>query len=157
MSHVEHELANFEPEELRQQVTDSWAREQHVQTHDEVAALLSDQLPFQFADPFDPRIAEYEQRTAGAVYAPEVLRKFSSADYGGIEVEDRLGDIRHLVLILAGRYDRTCSVEAAEFMAANVPNAELVVFEKSAHMTFVEENERYVRTVRAFLERHSVS
>ncbi|MDP3676350.1 MAG: alpha/beta fold hydrolase [Novosphingobium sp.] len=34
MSHVEHELANFEPEELRQQVADSWAREQHVQTHD---------------------------------------------------------------------------------------------------------------------------
>ena len=156
MSHIEHELANFEPEELRQQVTDSWAREQHVQTHDEVAALLSDQLPFQFADPFDPRIAEYEQRTAGAVYAPEVLRKFSAEGYG-IEAEDRLGDIPQPVLILAGRYDRVCSVEAAEFMAANVPNAELVVFEKSAHMTFVEENERYVRTVRAFLERHSVS
>jgi len=82
MSHVEHELANFEPEELRQQVTDSWAREQHVQTHDEVAALLSDQLPFQFADPFDPRIAEYEQRTAGTVYSPEVMRKFSSENYG---------------------------------------------------------------------------
>jgi pimeloyl-ACP methyl ester carboxylesterase len=60
-------------------------------------------------------------------------------------------------MILAGRHDRTCSVEAAEFMAANMPNAELIVFEKSAHMTFVEENERYVSTVRAFLERHNVS
>ncbi len=157
MSHVEYELANFQPENLRQQVTDSWAREQHVQTPDEVAALLSDQLPFHFADPFDPRIAEFEQRTAGSVYSPEVLRKSSSEDYGGIEVEDRLEDIPQPVLILAGRHDRTCSVEAAEFMAANVPNAELVVFEKSAHMTFVEENERYVSTVRAFLDRHHVS
>lgn len=43
MSHVKNELANFEPERLRHQVADSWAREQHVQTHDEVAALLSDQ------------------------------------------------------------------------------------------------------------------
>lgn len=157
MSHVEHQLANFEPEELRQQVTDSWAREQHVQTPDDVAALISDQLPFHFADPFDPRIAELEQRTAGTVYSPEVLRKFSSEDYGGIEVEDRLRDIPQPVLVLAGRYDRTCPVEAAEFIAANVPNAELVVFEKSAHMTFVEENERYVTTVRAFLDRHNVS
>jgi proline iminopeptidase len=114
-------------------------------------------IPFHFADPFDPRIAELEQRTAGTVYSPEVLRKFSAEDYGGIEVEDRLGDIPQPVLVLAGRYDRTCSVEAAEFMAANVPNAELVVFEKSAHMTFVEENERYVTTVRAFLDRHHVS
>ncbi len=80
MSHVEHELANFQPENLRQQVTDSWAREQHVQTPDEVAALTLDQLPFHFADPFDPRIAEFEQRTAGAVYSPEVLRKSSSED-----------------------------------------------------------------------------
>jgi len=157
MSHVEHELANFQPEKLRRQVTDSWAREQHVQTPDEVAALISDQLPFHFADPFDPRIAEFKQRTAGMVYSPEVLRKSSSEDYGGIEVEDRLGDIPQPVLILAGRYDRTCSVEAAEFMAANVPNAELVVFEKSGHMTFVEENEHYVNTVRAFLDRHNVS
>jgi proline iminopeptidase len=155
MSHVEQELAKFEPEELRQQVTDSWAREQHVQTPDEVAVLLSDQLPFHFANPLDPRIAEYQQRTAGAVYSPEVLRKFSSEDYGGIEVEDRLGDIPNPVLILAGRYDRTCSVEAAEFMAASVPNAELVVFEKSGHMTFVEENERYVNTIVEFLGQHN--
>jgi proline iminopeptidase len=157
MSHVQHELANFQPEKLRQQVTDSWAREKHVQTPDELAALLSEQLPFHFADPLDPRIAEFEQRTAGMVCSPEVLRKSSSEDYGGIEVEDRLGDIPQPVLILAGRYDRTCSVEAAEFIAANVPNAGLVVFEKSAHMTFVEENERYVSTVRAFLDRHNVS
>lgn len=156
MSHVERELANFEPDELRQQVTDSWARERHVQTHDDVAALLSDQNPFQFFNPFDPRIAEYERRTAGAVYSPEVLRKFSAADYGGIEVEDRLSDIHHPVLILAGRHDRTCSVEAAEFMAANIPNGKLVVFEDSAHMTFVEENELYVNAVRAFLERNNI-
>ena len=157
MSHVKQELATFEPEALRQQVTDSWAREQHVQTHDEVAALMSDQLPFHFADPFDPRIAEFEQRTAGTVYSPEVLRKFSSEDYGGIEAEDRLGDIPQPVLIVAGRYDRTCSVAAAEFMAAHVPNAELVVFEHSAHLPFVEENERYVSTVRAFLDRHNIA
>lgn len=155
MSHVENELANFKPEELRQQVTDSWAREQHAQTQDDVATLMSDQLPFHFADPYDPKIPEYEQRTAGTIYAPEILRKFSSEGYGGIEVEDQLGDIIQPVLIMAGRHDRACSIDASEYMAANIPNSEFVIFEKSAHMTFVEENERYVHTVRSFLERNN--
>jgi proline-specific peptidase len=152
MPHVNEQLENFQPVALRQQVTDSWAKEQHAQTQADVAALLRDQAPFQFRDPFDPRIADYEARTADAVYSPEVLRKFSTADYGGIEVEDRLGQVTQPVLVLAGRHDRTCSVAASEAMAAGIPNARLVVFEDSAHMTFVEENERYVAAVRAFLD-----
>jgi proline-specific peptidase len=153
MSYVDEQLENFEPVELREQVTNSWAREQHARTQDDVASLLSDQMPFHFADPFDPRITEFEERTKGTVYSPEILRKFSNEEYGGIEVEDRLGDIAHPVLILAGRHDRTCSIEAAEFMAGNIPIAEMVVFERSAHMTYVEENEKYLSSVRAFLMR----
>jgi pimeloyl-ACP methyl ester carboxylesterase len=42
-----------------------------------------------------------------------VLRRFASEEYGGIEVEERLGDVTQPVLVLAGRHDRTCSVEAA--------------------------------------------
>ena len=61
-----------------------------------------------------------------------------------------MGDVFHPVLILSGRYDRICSVEASEFMATNISNVKLVVFEQSGHMTFVEENERYVNTVDAF-------
>jgi pimeloyl-ACP methyl ester carboxylesterase len=87
------------------------------------------------------------------VYAPEVLRKLSAEGYGGIEVEDRLGDVAQPVLVLAGRHDRTCTVEAAEAMASSIPDVELVVFEESGHMTFVEEPERYVEVVASFLER----
>jgi pimeloyl-ACP methyl ester carboxylesterase len=57
------------------------------------------------------------------------------------------------VLVLAGRYDRACSVEAAEAIAAGVADSRLVVFEESGHMTFVEENEAYVGAVREFLTR----
>jgi proline iminopeptidase len=84
-----------------------------------------------------------------------VLRHFASEEYGGIEVEDRLGDATQPVLVLAGRHDRTCSVEAARAIAEGVWRGELVVFESSGHMTFVEENEAYIRTVRDFLRRHS--
>lgn len=150
---IQDELAAFEPAELREQVASSWAREAEVQTQEECARLLSDQLPFHFADPCDPRIADYEARTAGAVHAPDVLRHAAVADYGGIDVEDRLGEVTQPVLVLVGRHERTCSVAAAEAIAAGIPDARLVVFEASAHMSFVEENEAYVAAVRAFLER----
>jgi proline iminopeptidase len=154
LSHVEHELANFEPLFLREQVTQSWAKEQEARTPEDVAALIAEQLPFHFADPLDPRIADFARRTAEMVFAPEVLRKAASAAYGSIEVESRLGEIPQALLVLAGRRDRTCSVEAAEVIAAGAPNSELCIFEHSGHMCFAEETERYLDTVRSFLRRH---
>jgi proline iminopeptidase len=153
LAHVEEQLAAFEPVELREQVRSSWAREAQARTQDDVAALLSDQLPFHFADPRDPRIDEMRAAMAGAVYGPDVLRAAATDDYGAIAVEDRLADVTHPVLVLAGRHDRTCPVPAAEAMAAGLPDAELVVFEHSGHMTFVEENAGYLAAVSDFLAR----
>ena len=56
------------------------------------------------------------------------------------------------MLILAGRHDRTCVVEAAEAIAAGIAGAGLVVFEDSGHFSYVEENEAYLAAVRAFLQ-----
>ena len=149
---VEANLAAFEPVELREQVIQSWAREQTAQTAADCDALLHDQLPFHFADPRDPRIPEFERRTAGLVAAPDVLRHFATADYGGIDVEERLGDITQPTLVLSGRHDRTCVVAAGEAIAAGIEGAELVVFEISGHFTYAEENEAYLGAVRRFLQ-----
>jgi len=146
-------LESFEPPELREQVASSWERGSSVTTSQEVEQLLFDQLPFHFRDPNDPRIAEYERRSAGAVYAPEVLRHFATAEDGGIDLEDRLPEVTQPVLVLAGRHDRVCPAEASERMARLLPRAELHVFEESAHMTFVEEPVRYQEVVRGFLGR----
>jgi len=154
LAHVQDNLANFEPAHLREQVTQSWAREAHVQTQEEFEALMHDQMPFHFADPLDPRLVEFERRTVGGIGATTLLRHFATQDYGGIEVEDRLGVITQRVLVLAGRGDRTCVVEGAAAMAAGVPNAQFTIFEHSGHMTYVEENERYLQVVRDFLNLH---
>ncbi len=152
---VDENLQRFEPESLRAQVTSSWERETGATTQEDVESLLNDQLPFHFGDPLDPRIPEYETRTAGAVYAPDVLSYFARQEYGGIEVVDRLSGVSHPVLVLAGRKDRTCGVAAAEAIAAGIPDAELTIFEHSGHMTFVEENERYLSVVGDFLQRRA--
>jgi proline iminopeptidase len=153
LERVDENLRSFEPVELRQQVADSWAREPQVADDREVVDLLLAQLPFHFANPRDPRIAEYATGFADAHFSAAVLRHFASADYGGIDVEDRLADIPQPVLALAGRHDRVCAPEAAELLAARCPRGEAVVFERSGHTTFVEENERYLDVVRDFLRR----
>jgi proline iminopeptidase len=152
---LDAKLAAFEPEDLRQQVQQSWADESSVQTQEDFARIMHDQMPWHFGDPRSPLIADYLERASGAVYSPRILQLFAAAGYGGIELEDRLGEITHPVLVLAGRLDRTCPPEAAEVMAAGIPGAELRIFEHSGHMTFVEEQDAYVETVRDFLDRHA--
>jgi proline iminopeptidase len=154
LEEVERQLATFEPIELREQVTSSWAREREVQTEDEVAELMEEQMPFHFWEPQGAPLAEYLRRTAGlARYAPDVIRHFSAQDYGGIHVEHRLGAVTHPVLVLAGRHDRTCAVAASEDMAPRLPDSQLVVLENSAHMMFAEEQDRFLAAVRQFLDR----
>jgi pimeloyl-ACP methyl ester carboxylesterase len=157
LSHVDENLRSFEPEALRGRVAASWAKESTVKTPEEVQALLADQMPFHFADPLDARIGEYERRTADAIFTPDVLRHFSSQDYGGIEVEDRLGEITQPLLVLAGRHDRISSIDAARAIAEKAPESELVIFEKSGHMTFVEETPRYLEVVTNFLSKQKTS
>jgi proline iminopeptidase len=153
LSHVEENLQRFEPEELRDQVTSSWARESEARTQEDCRALMSDQLPFHFSDPRDPRIEEMRAALSDMVFSPDVMREAARGDYGAIEVEDRLGDVTHPVLVLAGRHDRTCSVAAAQAIARGIPDAELVVFENSAHLGFIEEQDAYLDVVREFLAR----
>jgi proline iminopeptidase len=154
LADVDRQLAAFEPAALREQVSSSWARETEVQTEEEAGVLLYDQMPFHFRDPQGAALREYLRRTAGlARYAPDVIRHFAAQEYGGIDLEDRLGEVTHPVLVLAGRHDRVCPAAAAQDMAARLPNAELVVFEDSAHMMFAEEQDGYLATVRQFLDR----
>lgn len=154
LEHVAQNLETFEPEALRASVSASWEMETRVETHADVAQLLHDQMPFHFADPLDPRITEFESRSSAAVYSPQVLRHFALQEYGGIEVEDRLRRVTQPTLVMAGRHDRVCSVPAAEAMHSGIPDSELVIFEHSGHMTYVEENQLYLETVRNFLNKH---
>jgi proline iminopeptidase len=156
LEHVERNLEAFEPVELREQVASSWARETEVRTQEECRSILSDQLPFHFCDPRDPRIETMRAGLREMVFSPDVMREAARGDYGAIDVEHRLGDVTHPVLVLAGRHDRTCSVQAAQAITQGIPGAELVVFENSAHMMFAEEEGAYVDAVRDFLTRRAL-
>ncbi len=68
------------------------------------------------------------------------------------DITTRLPEIGVPTLITAGRHDEF-TPRQAETLRAGIPGSELVTFEQSSHMQFVEEPERYHDTVSAFLDR----
>jgi len=103
MREVEDSLARFEPVELREAVTASWAREPRVTTPEEVAEVMEQQMPFHFASVDSDAYRRYtdHEREGRAVYAPEPLAYAATHEYA-IEYEDRLGAIARPTLILSG-------------------------------------------------------
>lgn len=105
-------------------------------------------------DPWPPIVEEMVRSTNLEVY--NTMWGPSEAHPTGVlagwDVTPRLGEIRVPALVLCGRYDEA-TPHQAETLVAALPDAELVVFEESAHLAPVEETERYLATVRSFLAR----
>ena len=70
----------------------------------------------------------------------------------GIEFGPRLAAVRAPTLVLVGRYDRLCPPSSAARIAAAVPGARLVVFERSGHRPELEEADRWFAVMKRFLD-----
>lgn len=64
----------------------------------------------------------------------------------------RLREIAVPTLFVCGRHDEA-TPESTAFYARQVRGAEMVVFEKSAHMPHLEETPKYLRVIGDFLRR----
>jgi proline-specific peptidase len=71
------------------------------------------------------------------------------------DVIDRLGEVDVPTLITSGRYDE-CTPALVEPLHEGIRGSEWVLFEESSHTPYLEEPERYLDTVRGFLERVEV-
>jgi proline iminopeptidase len=100
----------------------------------------------------DPRTAA--ERVAAATFRADTHNQAFAGNLPHYDLTARLPDIRVPTLIVVGRHDWITPVAASEELAAGIPNAELVIFEHSGHSPQLEENERFVATVRDFLGRH---
>ena len=75
-----------------------------------------------------------------------------TGNLAGWDVTDRLGEIAVPTLLTVGRHDEMSPAHMEE-MRVRMPNAELVIFEESSHMAFVEERDAYMATMDRFLDR----
>jgi proline iminopeptidase len=70
-------------------------------------------------------------------------------------VVPRLSEIRIPTLILVGRYDFICPPSQAHILHEGIANSELVIFENSGHLPYVEEAEAFFKTIRDWIKRIS--
>ena len=82
---------------------------------------------------------------AAMVRGFEVLASWSSVD--------RLETIAVPTLVLAGRHDVFTSWPQARRIASRIPAAELVIFEDSGHMPWLDEPEHFFDVVAQWLDR----
>jgi L-proline amide hydrolase len=68
-------------------------------------------------------------------------------------VKDRLGEIDVPTLLVSGRYDEAAP-PLQDTLEAGIPDSEWVLFEESSHVPHMEERERYMQVVGAWLGRH---
>jgi proline-specific peptidase len=69
------------------------------------------------------------------------------------DVRDRLAEIEVPTLVVRGRYDM-CTDAVASTLMAGLPDAREVVLEHSSHTPVLEETERYLEVVRAFMREY---
>jgi L-proline amide hydrolase len=74
----------------------------------------------------------------------------------GWDVRARLGEIETPALVVRGRYDM-CTEAVAATLLAGLPDAREAVFEESSHMPALEESDRYLGVVGAFLREAEAS
>ena len=68
------------------------------------------------------------------------------------DIRDRLGEIRLPTLVTSGRYDEATPA-IAETVHRGIAGSEWVIFEQSAHMAHLEEEDEYRRVVNDFMHR----
>jgi proline-specific peptidase len=75
-----------------------------------------------------------------------------TGNLAGWDITERLGEIGIPTLLTVGRHDEMWPSHMAD-MQAGIPGSQLVVFEASSHMAFVEERAAYMASLRRFLRR----
>lgn len=144
---VEEQLANFGSPA----VATAFARENEMQTDEDMRAIIFDELPFYFAtysEEIRLRAEDWARRTR---YSAALSSWWSVNQLPLYDVRPRLGELHMPTLVIAGRHDRVCSVHQATIIQQGIPGARLAVCEHSGHMPQMEESERYRAVVRDFL------
>ncbi|MGZ3478776.1 MAG: alpha/beta fold hydrolase [Myxococcaceae bacterium] len=113
-----------------------------------IEAQIRDYLSMIFWDP-DHRDAFLRQ------YSPGSFRRHVNqaldADMGKYDLNPEIKKFRLPVLVITGRYDMNVAPVVAWKIHKAIPGSQLVIFERSGHLPFYEEPERFRKVLEDFL------
>lgn len=88
---------------------------------------------------------------AEAVYFAQLQAAFS------FDTENRLAEIKHETLVVAGDRDAVVPVENSVNLAEKLPRATLKIIENGSHMLFIENAPEFNQSVREFLQSERIT
>lgn len=119
-----------------------------------MSALVPSTLSRWFTEPFRKARPDVMDRFARSISATPLDGYVGcSQALPSIDVTARLGEVRVPALVVVGEHDPGTPVAMAREIADNLPGAELAVIEDAAHLSNVEQPERFDAVLTGFLER----
>ena len=124
----------------------------HGEVHDDadLKQLWSELIPL-YDYEYDP--AKSAAAVEAGIYRHEAHNWCFQHNWGAYDLKAQLPSVTAPTLVTVGRKDWVTPVSSSETIASLMPNAELVVFERSGHSPQVEERELFQQTIRAFVDR----
>lgn len=91
------------------------------------------------------------------IFSAELSNWIMTYEMKKYDMRPMLHEIIVPTLILAGRWDWRATVDHAKIMQQGISGAQLVVFEESSHMLYLEEEKKFVATVVDFIGSHPIT
>jgi len=121
--------------------------------YEEMALILTESLFPEEYRKNNPEIIEKTVRNY-AIHPPSAKGFEGQAAYAEtFDTYERLSNIRIPTQILHGTEDKILSVENAKILAEKIPDAELILFQKTGHGMNVQVNEIWTKHIIEFLEK----
>jgi non-heme chloroperoxidase len=104
-----------------------------------------------FGDTYTPTDEEVESLAREIDKCPPNVRSAIMSDHTHLDWRDLLPTLRLPVLVCVGRQSKVFPWEGSAYVGEHIPGAQTVFFEKSGHMPFYEEPEKFNRMVGEFI------
>jgi proline iminopeptidase len=120
-------------------------------TSDEsLEAFIAQVLPLFLHSP-EKSLPLAQEQLSGPISSYAFVSQYAADAAFPIDQTQSLGAIRAKVLIMVGRHDYICPVALSERLHEGIPESQLVIFEKSGHLPWLEEPNAFFAELERFL------
>jgi proline iminopeptidase len=152
-------------EDVRNQLPEVWAKVEQIRAKGFLSSSKEHQevysIPPTFSFFYNPENARLLPLTEPNLYNPDLWYAMAGDDADFVvkgelstfDVRRQLKNMKIPMLVLAGRFDRMVPPKVTVQYKNLAPQAEFIMIEKSGHFPFIEENEKTLAVLKAFLAR----
>jgi proline iminopeptidase len=117
---------------------------------DGLKAFIAQVLPLYLHRP-EKSLSLAQEQLSGPISSYAFASQFAADAAFPIDQTKSLSAIRAKVLIMVGRHDYICPVALSERLYENIPESQLVIFEESGHLPWLEEPNAFFAELERFL------